>query len=215
MGLTMISRIKSAMCVIIRQKNREHLHNYWMNPNDRFNSPELYLQGKDRSEFLVTMIKDLQVENSIPIMELGCNVGRNLNELFCSGFRNLSGIEINQNATGLMRKSYPELSKITIHNHSIENKIRDFKDSEFGIVFTMAVLMHIHKDSHWVFEEIARITGRYLVTIEDEKGKARKNFPRDYGKIFEKLGMVQVRCIVDDGTIFGKDYRLRVFKKPE
>jgi 2-polyprenyl-3-methyl-5-hydroxy-6-metoxy-1,4-benzoquinol methylase len=50
------------------------------------------------------------------------------------------------------------------------------------IVFSMAVLEHIHEDSSVVFEEMRRIARKLVVTIEDEHERGWRHFPRDYSK---------------------------------
>ena len=81
---------------------------------------------------------------------------------------------------------------IRIHDRSIEEIISSFKDNAFDIVYTMAVLQHIHPASEWVFSEIVRITKSFLITMEGEDYVSWRHFPRDYKKIFESLGMKQV-----------------------
>ena len=56
----------------------------------------------------------------------------------------------------------------------------------------MAVLEHLHPESNWVFGEIARITSSILITIEDERSVYWRVFPRNYRRIFERRGMVQI-----------------------
>jgi len=129
------------------------------------------------------------------ILEPGCNVGRNLNYLFKCGFTNLEGIELSKDALELLKKSYPEMARhITIHDRSIEEIITSFKDNAFDIVYTMAVLQHIHPASEWVFSEIVRITNSFLITMEGEDYVSWRHFPRNYKKIFESLGMKQVEA---------------------
>ena len=130
------------------------------------------------------------------ILELGSGTGRNLHYLLSSGYDNVFGIEISHRAMELMKQKYPEI--LHVWHDSIENKIMDIKTGEFDIVFSMAVLMHIHGNSEWVFDEIVRVTKRCLVTIEEEKngGKGRKHLPRNFKNIFEDLGMKQVGCDV-------------------
>lgn len=122
--------------------------------------------------------------NSNPnILEIGCNVGQNLNYLFSAGFDKLTGIEISEDAVVLMKKSYPRMAKnAKIINKPVEDAIGTFKENEFDIVFTMAVLEHIHPDSDFIFPEMARITNRYLITIEDERWVSWRHFPRNYKK---------------------------------
>jgi len=79
----------------------------------------------------------------------------------------------------------------------------------------MAVLEHIHPDSEWIFEDMARITGLYLITIEAEKAEHWRLYPRNYKNIFEKYGLKQVEessCDKESGLGV---YTLRIFKKTE
>ena len=116
------------------------------------------------------------------ILEIGCNVGRNLNYLFLAGFQNLEGIEISGSAVELLSQSYPEMARYTkIYNMPVEEIIKKFRDNEFDVVFTMAVLEHIHIDSECVFPEMMRITKDFLITIEDEYGLFWRHFPRNCG----------------------------------
>ncbi len=177
----------------IKRKSREQLHEYWTSPRDGKNLPSEYLKGQERSIFLLNLIKKYAGLNS-SILEIGCNVGRNLNELFCAGFKDLSGIEISANAVELMKESYPLMAqRIKIYNGPVENLILNFPDNHFNLAFSMAVLEHIHTDSEFIFPHIARIVKNVLVTIEDERGISTRHFPRNYKDVFERLGMKQVK----------------------
>lgn len=200
----------------IKRKSREELFKYWNAPDDGRNMPMEYLRCRERSIFLLSLITK-HIDKESRILEIGCNVGRNLNELFCAGFDNLSGIEISKNAIATMGEAYPEMAKqIAVHNGPVENLIQNFEDDSFDLVFTMAVLEHIHTDSEFVFPHMARITKRVLVTIEDEKGLSWRHFPRNYKKVFENLGMrqieeVRLRAIKVPGL--NGNFVARVFKK--
>lgn len=179
----------------IKRKSRDELFKYWTSPYDGKNMPSEYLKGKERSVFLLNLIKRYAEEDD-RILEIGCNVGRNLNELFCAGFKNLAGVEISENAIDMMKDAYPDMAnKIEIYIGSVENLIQDFGNNSFDLVFTMAVLEHIHTDSKFIFPHMARITKKILVTIEDERGLSWRHFPRNYKKIFEGLGLRQIEEI--------------------
>ena len=194
--------------------SRDEVHQYWNRPTDAGNAPQSYLEGAARSQFLVELIKRYTKPNT-RVLEIGCNVGRNLNYLFNAGFSNLSGIEINEEAVRLLKQSFPEMADhIAIHNTPVEEIIRHFANDEFNIVFTMAVLEHIHTDSEWIFSEIVRITKDHLVTIEEEKVMSGRHFSRNYKRIFESLGMKQIeetRCNEIEGL--GSKFYARVFTK--
>lgn len=204
-------------------QNRKNYHSkkpseiweYWKNPNDGKNSPLNYLKHKKRSQFLVKLIKKYAKPNS-NILEIGCNAGRNINYLYCSNFRKLSGIEINKKAVQLLRTSYPTMAKLAkIYNSPVEEIIKKFTNRQFDIVFTMAVLEHIHENSEWIFYEMTRITNSFIITIEDEKCISWRHFPRNYKKIFEKLRMKQVEainCIKEEHGLHS-NFVARIFKK--
>ncbi len=177
-------------------------------------SPAAFLSGEARSLLLVELIRRYSNPRS-NIIEIGCNVGRNLNYLYHAGFRRLEGVEINKSAVEMLRSSYPDMAAETlIHTGPVEEVITDFAQGEFDVVFTMTVLMHIHPDSEWIFREMVRVTRDLLITIENEHGLSWNHFPRNYRKVFESLGLRQleeVRCTDIEGL--GSDFFARVFRK--
>ena len=196
------------------QMTKGESHLYWKYP-DKCNRPKAYLEGEERSLFLCEIIKH-HAKQEDRILEIGCNIGRNLNYLYVAGFKNLAGVEINRRAVRLLGHAYPEMAKhVTVYNSPVENIITSFDDGEFDVVFTMAVLQHIHPDSDWIFKEMVRITKNKLVTIEDEHGVSSRHFPRNYRSIFnDSLNMTQVsetNCRDVDGL--GEDFVARVFEK--
>jgi len=199
---------------VVRPLSREKLYSYWKTPNDRWNSPELYLQGHERSEFLVSIVKRyLNHEDSI--LEVGCNVGRNMQFLFDAGFRNLSAVEISAKALELMKLKFPIIAKSSrIYNSTIEDWVQSNSSLQFDLIFAMAVLEHIHWESDWVFSSLSKMSKKYLVVIEDEWQVSNRHFPRNYKDIFENLGMTQleeINCIDIPGL--NKNFFARVFAK--
>jgi len=94
--------------LVVKPKSCAELYQYWRHPGDKYNAPELYIYPVERSKFLLKFIKryaDFQAS----ILEIGCNVGRNLNYLFNAGYKELGGVEISQEALDLMKKTYPEM----------------------------------------------------------------------------------------------------------
>lgn len=197
--------------MVNQQRNRNELNQYWKNP-DGENQPRYYMIPVERSRFLHETIKRY-ANTDAKILEPGCNVGRNLNYLYEAGFAKLTGIEINPNVVELLNQSYPKMARTAkIYNAPIEDVISKFKRNEFDIVYTMAVLEHIHTDSNWIFSEMQRITKSYLITIEDEAGVSERHFPRNYKQVFEPLGFAQIEE-QDCQKVMGSGFELRVFKK--
>ncbi|MDH7490469.1 MAG: class I SAM-dependent methyltransferase [Anaerolineae bacterium] len=151
-----------------------------------------------------------------PLLEIGCNVGRNLYYLFTAGFTDLTGIEISAQAVDVLKATFPDMAqRIRIHNAAAESVLPILETNSFEIVFTMAVLEHIHRDSEWLFGEIVRVTRGYLITIEDEEHISWRHFPRNYRKVFERLGLRQIHsedCSAIPGL--GPGFVARIFQKP-
>ena len=158
--------------------DKKSIHNFWRSPDDS-NLPTHYLSGEERSKFLLRLIKKYGKPKD-KILEIGCNVGRNLNYLYTHEFKNIEGVEINKEAVELFKEHYN--LPIKIYNSPIEEVIK--KLGNYDIIFTMAVLEHIHTDSEWIFPEIQK-RAKVLITIEDEKGISWRHFPRNYKNIFK------------------------------
>ncbi len=102
-----------------------------------------------------------------------------------------------------------------IHNSSIEDALPQMNSNRYGLVFTMAVLEHLHTDSERCFADIARITRDHLITIEDESKVSWRHFPRLYQRVFEPLGLQQIEATVCNEEEHGlsKVHVARVFRK--
>jgi hypothetical protein len=174
-------------------------------------------KGENKSKFLFEQIqKHTKLEFSSPILEMGCAVGRNLIYLWKNNFKNISGLEINETAVKYIQKNYSEFydnSEIILG--SIEEEIKKYKDKQFELVFTMATLQYVPPSNNFIFHEIARISSKYIITIERENFSSVKHeYPRDYKKIFTELEFTQtaeIKCNIP--TISNKDgYKIRIFQ---
>lgn len=177
--------------LVTRRLDRDKLHIFWKNPT-KSNQPQFYAGAVGRSEFLYSIIKNYSNIDS-SVLEIGCNAGRNLNYLYQKGYRKITGLEINKGALDVMKETFPDLERDgKFINKSMEEGLPSMQINSYDLVFTMAVLEHLHKDSEYVFKDIARIAKQYLVTIEDESGISKRHFPRNYQAIFEPLGLKQI-----------------------
>jgi len=196
----------------------DRCHKYWIAPTDEGNKPIWYLQNISRSKFMLDFINKYANKED-KILEIGCSVGRNLQVLYKSGYKSLSGIEINSEAVEIMKSRFTDMATSTeLYNDAVENVIKGIPDNKYDIVFTMCVLEHIHEDSSWVFGEMARITRKALITLEDEGAVSWRTFARNYQRVFEGVGMKQVEFNDCSSLprVLGKyrlRYKLRVFRK--
>ena len=197
--------------------SKSELDLYWKSPDDGYNIPEEYYKGFERSELLTKIALKYIKQKESKILELGCNLGRNLNYLSKGGFNNLTGIEINQTAVNDMKIHFPNVySNCNIIVGDIFKEIKEFKDNEFECIYSMAVLQHLPSDEILfyddVFKEMVRCTKKYIITIEDEKSFGKRHFPRNYKKVFERLGMKQI-YYEDWSDVISPFIKLRIFQK--
>lgn len=170
----------------IRKMRRDQI-DYWLNPTPE-NLPHEYLKDAGRSKMLVDVIKHkIGLEHDRTILEVGCNVGRNLRYLDKAGYTQLAGVDVNPKAL--------ELAKVECCYMlgAIEEVLPRIKQP-YGLVFTMAVLQHIPPENDSVFEHVARLGKYNLLVIEDEiSHHGTRHFPRNYKDVFEGHGMTQIK----------------------
>lgn len=197
---------------------------YWRYPGQGNKPDNYYLEGAERTAFLVKHVTKY-VPLDARILEIGCNMGRNLYGLYNAGYKRLEGIEINKSAVKLMEKNYPDMCKspiikedrhrpdVNIYNRPVESVIGGLSD-DYGLVYSMAVLEHIPPASEWILKEMSRLAvNGYIITIEDEKNFTSRHWARNYREIFEKLGRTQLyekNCSNVKGL--GDTFWLRIFK---
>jgi len=163
----------------------DQAHDYWKEPDNTNNAPD-YLKPVVRSKYLSGLFRQANIRPTMSILELGCNSGRNLNYFHHLGFNRLQGIDISQQAINCnpLYEVKRNCSCLSIEDYySLDN-------APIDVIFSMAVLMHLHPDSEWVFEKIVEQVHRWLVVVEYEGGqKMDRCWSRDYGNIFNQFGM--------------------------
>lgn len=191
---------------------------YWKSKagDDEGNKASFYL-NKDTKicHFLADFLNDHNIPKDAKILEIGCNVGTNLNVLMEMGYRNVHGIEISQEAVSLMKESYPNINQENIVVGNAVDVLHKMEADSMDVIFTMAVLMHIHPSSSSLFNEMVRVSKSRIITIEPENASTCYIFPRNYKRVFERLGCTQTASF---GIKNGFDrmycgYTTRLFKK--
>jgi SAM-dependent methyltransferase len=133
-------------------------------------SPEYYAyRGPDEASEAILALLDAHVDRSASVLELGCSSGRHLSYLLEHGYTDLTGVELNADAFEVMADAYPDLAEHgRFHASAIEDVIETFNDDQFDVVYSVETLQHVHPDAAWVFDELVRVTGSLLVTVENE-----------------------------------------------
>jgi SAM-dependent methyltransferase len=133
-------------------------------------SPEYYAyRGPDVASEAVGDALDRFVDREAAVLELGCSAGRHLAHLRDRGYDDLSGVELNGDAFEVMDRCYPDLAAAgTFYHGAFEDVLPEFADGRFEAVYSVESLQHVHRESAWVFADVARVTDNVLVTVENE-----------------------------------------------
>ncbi len=172
---------------------------------------QYYLKLDDLARMLLEEIIS-RTKPADHVLDLGCNVGRELNELWRRGYRHLTGVEIGVEPVRAMREVFPEMAMgARIFNRSMTEAVREFEDDEFEVVFAHGSLVSLSAREQFVFDEMARISKKYIVTVENEWSLLL--FPRDFGKVFTSRGFRQIHYAEFLQKELAKKAALRVFEK--
>ena len=206
--------------------NPEDVREEWAERTGEF-SPEYYAhKGPNEASEQIRELLEHYLDTEARVLEIGCSSGRHLAHLHDGGFRNLHGIEINEDAIDVLREEYPDLaSDATFHIGDAGEILEGFEDGAFDAVYTVETLQHIHPDdADAVFDEVARVTGDLLLTIENESARGagasqdadvsyvNDEFPlyhRDWKAVFTERGFAQ---LLSESS--KRRDRLRVFRRP-
>ncbi len=123
---------------------------------------ELYKKqfGLTRTELNLMFLGNL--DRSIKILEVGSNVGVQLQGLQSIGFKYLYGIEIQPYAVEVSKQNTKNINLLQGSAFDIP-----FKDSYFDLVFTSGVLIHINpNDLNIAMREVYRCTSEYIWGFE-------------------------------------------------
>ncbi len=103
-----------------------------------------------------------KLPRSISMLEVGANVGQQLEMLRVMGFTNLTGVEINEHAILQSHALFPHINIIKASAFDLP-----FRDRYFDMVFTSGVLIHIApKDVTKAMDEIHRVSRSYIWGFE-------------------------------------------------
>lgn len=179
--------------------SREDLHQFWRQERPDGNNPHGYVRYTCRSEMLGSLL--VGEDHSSRVLEVGCNVGRNLAYLADNGWNKVEGIEISETAVRILRETYPQLKDSPIHQGPAES-ILPTLNGQFDIIFTMAVIEHIHPDSSAIFDEMAS-KGRSILCFEPMANSTHRQYPHDVEDIFTSRGMklVDHRSVAELGFV--------------
>jgi len=203
---------RQLMTMKLYYPNSNDIINYWEAPEDDFNNAADYFKPEERSVLLAGLIEKtgVQIESAL---EMGCNVGRNLNYLKQQMEIETAGLEICSGAVDLLRQNYPDLAESTIVLGDLTQTIHQLEDQSYDLVFSMAVLMHLHPETDESFwDKVSKVARKVIITIENEHSGSERHWPRNYGEMFQSRGWQEVIHFFPIKGMPGLDgYTIRAF----
>lgn len=178
--------------------SRERCQHYWSTrtSDGADNRPADYV-AKDLA--IVDLLHEFwspEVSASSAVLELGCNAGANLERLRQLGYSDLAGIEVNPNAVEALREAFPALAEeASLTVGSLEDVLPTLESDSVDVVYTMAVLLHLHPASDDVFDHVVRVARSKVCVIEAEETTLAYIFARNYGRVFERRGWREVKSL--------------------
>ncbi|WP_459876656.1 class I SAM-dependent methyltransferase [Halorubrum gandharaense] len=166
-------------------------------------SPAYYAhRGPDATSDAIRRRCERVVGTDARVLELGCSSGRHLAHLHNGGFRRLEGVEVNPDAVDVMGEVYPALAETAIiHETTMEAALPEFADDAFDAVYSVETLQHVHPDTAWVFDEVARVTDDLLITAEIEnEGDGALGVPPEVNAEEEAAGIDPDPAVADAGS---------------
>lgn len=201
-----IRKIKSLIVDDHKAKTQKQVWEHWENQDQKdFN---YYETMDDRVAYLKNLFREGNLPKNSKVLEIGCNVGRNLKILWNEGYKVLSGIEINKKAVKRMRQIYPESKNWEIYAERAEIAIKKAIKG-VDVVLTVAALQHI-KDIETIKKTIDHVP--VIVTIENEETSNSVHFRRNYAKEFPKHKCIK-KFKHDFKHGFSAEYVTRVLRR--
>jgi pseudaminic acid biosynthesis-associated methylase len=154
--------------------------------------------GVSRSDINKNFLSD--IPRNAKILEVGCNIGLQLQLLQKMGFTNLYGIELQEYAVEKAKTITKGINIIQGSGFDIP-----FRDGYFNLVYTSGVLIHINPDHlPTIISEVYRCTSKYIFGFEYYADKLtnilyrgnegylwKNNFPNCYQQAFKNLKTVK------------------------
>jgi len=135
----------------------------------------------------VQQVFETFVDKDYSILEIGAGDNFNIDRLKSCGY-NIEGIDKKDGTA-----------------------IEDIEPKQYDVIFTASTLFLIPPENDWVFEKIAGMAKKMIITIEGETTDlSRDVFGRDYSKIFTPFGFIQTHW---EDNIFNRYGVLRILKQ--
>jgi SAM-dependent methyltransferase len=104
-----------------------------------------------------------------PILDLGCNVGRHLDEMRRRGFTDLTGVDAMGAALERMAVEFPETARLARLRHDLfQQFLRRQPDASFDVLYSHGATVDLVHPSFDIVRHMCRVTRGHVVLILNE-----------------------------------------------
>jgi pseudaminic acid biosynthesis-associated methylase len=145
-----------------------------------------------RSRLFARVLATARLGREAPVLEVGPNVGMNLEALTRVADVQLFGADLNDRALATLRATPGLAGRARVV--AAEGRRLPFRDASMDLVFTCGVLIHVHpEDLLDTCGEIVRVARRYVLCAEyfsprpetiEYRGRTDLLFKRDFGGFY-------------------------------
>ncbi len=146
-------------------------------------NPEQYLHTHR------TLLIDKVLEYTRPtdsLMELGCNCGSDMAQLYGEGYRNLCGVDASQAALDLFSCEYSQVFHVADIRHDLfQRYLMNFATNAVDYVYSNGATIELVHPSFPIVSEICRVARSGVLLDLSERNQG---YPRDYVAQFRRSG---------------------------
>tara|TARA_B100000787_G_scaffold52767_2_gene38162 strand:+ start:5638 stop:6330 length:693 start_codon:yes stop_codon:yes gene_type:complete len=176
-----------------------HQSKYWINANKIGHGYEKFIEMDILGLSITNKIKEYTKKEE-KILDICCNVGRILNELNISGYKNLYGFDINEEAIKNSTNVFSKLNNANLVCSNAEEYLKNISDNFYDTSFSLGASLELIPPHFDVIKHISRITKNYFICIINENGHAyprfwKHEFTKNSFKIIESSNEYEKRTL--------------------
>ena len=159
----------------------------------RRQNPFNYLEIDDQAWILLNEVDRHAPDHETAILDLGCNSGRHLDQLWRRGYRNLTGVDGMGEALRIMGENFPQMTADAhIHHDLFQRLLTRQQDGAFDLVYSHGATVELVHPSFDIVRHLCRVTRRHVILLIDENQHA---YPRFWQHEFRRNGFHLARGI--------------------
>ena len=176
----------------------------WVGGDYKGRTADKYISFDVSSTVLCDAVQRFAGSKNSKILDLGCNVGRHLNNLHQRGMTNLHGVDAMSPALDMMADTFPETyAAVNLEHNLFQGFLSKEESNSFDIVYSHGATIQLVHPSFDVVQHLCRITREYVVLIHQET--LQDQYPRFWHLEFEKNGFHLRHCLRPIGDHMGTE----------